>query len=162
MSDFSMLGRSCKPEPLLDSIARVNGMFDDLKTFVMFIGYSQSVESHTGAILDAHPQIVIPQEYDVLGNWKMYQDKKLRDRGKQTHMLFFFLYYLSTFQAIFRNHANQPSQFWVWTSKVENAQHYPLSDSWQGTTNGKIKVIFRAALKKRLNMMILVKQSISR
>ncbi|XP_058945299.2 uncharacterized protein [Pocillopora verrucosa] len=138
---FNPLGTSCKPEPLLDSIARLNGMFDDLKTFVMFIGYSQTIESRTGAILDAHPQIILPQEYDVLGNWKMYQNKKLRERGKQKYMLFFFLHYLSTFQAIFRNQANKSSQFWVWTSKVESARYYPLSDTWQGITNGKIKVI---------------------
>lgn len=138
-----MLGTSCKPEPLLDSIARLNGMFDDLKTFVMFIGYSQTIESRTGAILDAHPQIILPQEYDVLGNWKMYQNKKLRERGKQKYMLFFFLQYLSTFQAIFRNQANKSSQFWVWTSKVESARYYPLSDTWQGITNGKIKVSLR-------------------
>lgn len=138
-----MLGTSCKPGPLLDSIARLNGMFDDLKTFVMFIGYSQTIESRTGAILDAHPQIILPQEYDVLGNWKMYQNKKLRERGKQKYMLFFFLHYLSTFQAIFRNQAYKPSQFWVWTSKVESARYYPLSDTWQGITNGKIKVSLR-------------------
>ena len=118
-------------------------MYDDVKTFVMFIGYSQSIESLTGAILDAHPNILIPQEYDVISSWKMYQDKKLRELGQQKYMLFFFLHYISTFQAVFRNQANKPSQFWAWTSKVDSIQYNFVPDTWQGRTDGMIKVNLR-------------------
>lgn len=115
-------------------------MYDEVKKFVMFLGYSQSVESLTGAILDAHPEILIPQEYDVIGNWKMYQDKKLRDFGQQKYMLFFDMHYLSTFQAVFRNKANNPSQFWLWTSKGDGIQYNFVPGAWQGTINGRVKV----------------------
>jgi len=41
-------------------------LFDDLKTFCMFLGYPRSGHSLVGALLDAHPDIVIAQELDVL------------------------------------------------------------------------------------------------
>lgn len=132
--------RPCDPERVPESVTRLNKMYDDVKTFVMFIGYSQSVESLTGAILDAHPEILIPQEYDVIRNWRMYQDKKLQDFGQQKYMLFFDMHYLSTFQAVFRNKANKPSQFWLWTSKGDAIHYNYIPDAWQGTINGKVKV----------------------
>lgn len=81
--------RSCNPERVPESLTRLYRMYDDVKTFVMFIGYPHTIESLTGAILDAHPEILIPQKYDVIGNWKMYQLKSLQDSGQQKHMLFF-------------------------------------------------------------------------
>jgi len=106
----------------------------------MFLGYPHGIESLTGAILDAHPEILIPQEYDVLGNWKMYQLKSLQDSGQQKYMLFFDMHYLSTFQAVFRNKANKPSQFWLWTSKGNGTHYTFVPDAWQGTISGKVKV----------------------
>lgn len=132
--------RSCNPERVPESLTRLYRMYDDVKTFVVFIGYSLSVESLTGAILDAHPEILIPQEYDVIGNWKMYQHKNLQDSGQQKYMLFFDMHYLSTFQAVFRNKANKPSQFWLWTSKGNGIHYNFVPDAWQGTINGKVKV----------------------
>ena len=106
----------------------------------MFIGYPYTIESLTGAILDAHPEILIPQEYDVIGNWKMYQLKSLQDSGQQKHMLFFDMHYLSTFQAVFRNKANKPSQFWLWTSEGSGIHYNFVPYAWQGTISGKVKV----------------------
>lgn len=106
----------------------------------MFIGYSQSIESLTGAILDAHPEILIPQVYDVIGNWKMYQHKSLQEAGQQKYMLFFDMHYLSTFQAVFRNHANKPSQFWLWTFNGGGVHYNFVPGAWQGTINGNVKV----------------------
>jgi len=40
--------------------------FESLKTFCMFIGYPRSGHSLTGALLDAHPNIIVAQELDVL------------------------------------------------------------------------------------------------
>ena len=41
-------------------------MFDDLKAFVMFVGYPRSGHSVVSALLDAHPRIVISHELDAL------------------------------------------------------------------------------------------------
>ena len=115
-------------------------MYDDIKTFILFIGYSQRIDSLTGAMLDAHPEIIIPQQYDVIGNWKMFQNKQLQEVGQQKYMLFFHLQYLSHFQALFRNQASKPSQFWLWTFKGEGIHYTFVPGAWQGSVKGKIKV----------------------
>jgi len=50
------------------------------------------------------------------------------------------MHYLSTFQAVFRNKANKPSQFWLWTSKGNGIHYNFVPDAWQGTISGKLKV----------------------
>ena len=106
----------------------------------MFIGYSQHVDSLAGAILDAHPEVLLPQQYDIIGNWKMFQDKHLQELGQQKCMLFFHLHYLSNFQALFRNQASKPSQFWLWTFKGDGIDYNVVPGAWQGATNGNLKV----------------------
>jgi hypothetical protein len=40
--------------------------FQDIKTYCLFIGHGRSGHSIVGALLDAHPQVVIPDELDSL------------------------------------------------------------------------------------------------
>lgn len=40
--------------------------FRDIKTYCLFIGHGRSGHSIVGALLDAHPQVVIPDELDTL------------------------------------------------------------------------------------------------
>ena len=42
----------------------------ELETFVLFVGYARSGHSIVGSLLDAHPDIVIAHEYNVLGGVK--------------------------------------------------------------------------------------------
>jgi hypothetical protein len=48
--------------PATESSAR----FDDLESYCMFLGYPRSGHSLIGALLDAHPDVIIAQELDVL------------------------------------------------------------------------------------------------
>jgi hypothetical protein len=41
-------------------------LFRDLETFCLFIGYPRSGGSLVGALLDAHPRVIVAQEVDVL------------------------------------------------------------------------------------------------
>ena len=63
----------------------------------MFIGYPRSSHSLVGAILDAHPEIIIPHEYDVIAKWKM----GLRTEKLQKYVLFYQIHHLSMTQAMF-------------------------------------------------------------
>lgn len=45
---------------------RERALFKDIRTFCLFIGHPRSGHSIIGALLDAHPQIVLPDEVDVL------------------------------------------------------------------------------------------------
>ena len=41
-------------------------LFSDLETYCMFLGYPRSGHSLVGALLDAHPDVIIAHELDVL------------------------------------------------------------------------------------------------
>jgi Sulfotransferase family len=41
-------------------------LFRDIKTYCMFVGYARSGHSIIGALLDAHPNVILPDEVDVL------------------------------------------------------------------------------------------------
>lgn len=136
-------------------------MYNDVKTFVIFLGYSTPMESLTSAMLNAHPEILIPQQYDIIGNWKMFRDNNLQDLGQQKYLLFFHLHYLSRYQSLFRNKANKPSQFWLWTYKGDIVPNFFVPDSRQESIKGKIKVgIFKLVThRKAINPILSVRGS---
>ena len=41
-------------------------LFVDVQTYCLFIGHGRSGHSILGALLDAHPNIILPDEVDVL------------------------------------------------------------------------------------------------
>lgn len=100
----------------------------------MFIGYPRSSHSLMGAILDAHPHIVIPHEYHIANRWSIYQDEALINTGMQKYLLFYNLHSLSTWQAVFGNRAKKP------VFLDDGIYSYNVPGAWQGTFSGKIKV----------------------
>ena len=102
----------------------------------MFIGYPRSRHSLVGAILDAHPEIIIPHEYDVLARWKEYQSSDFKNKNLKKYVLFFNLHKLSTEQAMFGgNRANNKGFY-----------NYNVPGLWQGGYEKKIQVFMIAAL----------------
>ncbi|XP_078342600.1 uncharacterized protein LOC144628378 [Oculina patagonica] len=102
----------------------------------MFIGYPRSSHSLVGAILDAHPEIIMPFEYDVIKNWEKYQSSTLKQKNMQKYQLFFDLHHLSTEQAMFGRYASAN------TSLLEEIQYtYHIPGLWQGGYEQRIKVI---------------------
>ena len=67
----------------------------------MFIGYPRSSHSLVGSILDAHPEIIIPHQYDVLKYWNKYRSSTARKRKISKYHLFYDLHQQSSEQAIF-------------------------------------------------------------
>jgi len=75
--------------------------FEDLESFCLFVGFSRSGHSLIGALLDAHPNVVISHELDPLrytfarfSKWQIYSlilegsqryAKNLRQRGGYTY-----------------------------------------------------------------------------
>ncbi len=55
-----------------------NKLFDTVKYYVMFVGHGHSGHSLVGAILDAHPNIVISNELHVLPLFEQYGYDKLK------------------------------------------------------------------------------------
>ena len=125
----------CIPGGIPDSLAKLHELYDDVGTFVMFIGYPRSSHSLVGSILDAHPEIIIPHEYHITEHWNIYQDDVLRNSGMLKYLLFFNLHSLSTWQATFGNRAGKP----VFIDDGINSYNVP--GAWQGTFNSKLKVL---------------------
>lgn len=115
-------------------------MYDEVKTFLILIGSSRNADKLTGAMLDAHPEILLPQKYDIIGNWKMFQEPRLQELAKQKYMLFYHLHHLSSYQSLFRHTASTPRKFWLWTFEGSGVNYNIVPGAWQGTIRGKIKV----------------------
>ena len=124
----------CIPGRLPDSLTKLYELYDDVETFVMFIGYPRSSHSLVGSILDAHPEIIIPHEYHIVEQWNIYRDDALRNSGLQKFLLFYNLHSLSTWQASFGSRARRP----VFLDDGIYSYHVP--GAWQGSFNGKLKV----------------------
>lgn len=71
----------CIPGGLPDSLTKLHELYNDIETFVMFIGYPRSSHSLVGSILDAHPEIIISNEYHIIQRWNIYLDDTLRNSG---------------------------------------------------------------------------------
>ena len=100
----------------------------------MFIGYSRSSHSLVGAILDAHPQIIIPHEYHVLGNWQKYRSLRALSKTLPKYQLFLDLHQLSTEQAMFGRRSS------AWVTRRNRSYSYNIPGLWQGGYEKTIKV----------------------
>ena len=112
---------------------KLHTLYNGVETFALFIGHGRSGHSLVGAILDAHPEIVIAHEFDVLNGITGAFYKKIR--------LFFDLHSLSRQQALFENRASCPA-------RADNHRYcYNVPGQWQGTYKTKIKVNDEFSLK---------------
>ena len=108
---------------------RLNKLYDGVETFVLFIGHARSGHSLIGAILDAHPEIIIPHEYNLLEKWR---NNKLESGSGLKTRVFFALHALSRFQAMFGNRAE--------VYRFDGKYSYFVPGQWQGTYKDRLKV----------------------
>ena len=111
-------------------------LYDGVETFVLFIGYPRSSHSLVGAILDAHPEIVIPHEFNLLNVWNRFRKLGNRQEKLQKYLLFYELQQLSTRQALFGIRANNSLY------QGESAYTYNIPKLWQGGYHKRIKVSY--------------------
>ena len=90
-------------------------------------------------MLDAHPEVVIAHEFNVLARWDEY--KNIQNTLRRKIRLFFDLHSLSRFQAMFRNRAS-------FHAKNGPGYSYNVPGQWQGTYKTKIKVNDEFLLEK--------------
>lgn len=122
-----------------DSLSIAKKMFrlyDEVETFVLFIGYPRSQHSLIGAILDAHPEIVIPHEYDLLTNLHRFESRRAANKNIQKYVLFNELRQTSETQALFGIRANRNNSLLGLREYT-----YNVPGQWQGGFDKKIKVI---------------------
>ena len=100
----------------------------------MFIGYPRSSHSLVGAILDAHPEVIIPREYDVIENRQKYRLLRALSKTLPKYQLFLDLHQLSTEQAMFGRCSS------VWVTRNSTSYSYNVPGLWQGGYEKTIKV----------------------
>ena len=99
----------------------------------MFIGYPRSSHSLVGSMLDAHPEIIIPHEYNVLGCWNKYWPSTDKNKSLSKYHLFYDLHQLSREQAIFGIRSKYPDG-------NEGGYNYNVPGLWQGGYQTRLKV----------------------
>ena len=109
-------------------------LYDRVETFVLFIGYPRSSHSLVGAILDAHPEIIIPHEYNLLPAWNRFRGGNARRKNLQKYMLFNELHQMSARQALFGIRAKNS------LLQGEFTYTYNVPGLWQGGYQKTIRV----------------------
>ena len=97
----------------------------------MFIGYPRSSHSLVGAILDAHPEIIIPHQYDVIKYWNKHRPSTTKKTKMSKYHLYYDLHKLSREQALFGARSKN--------MKLQGYS-YNVPGLWQGGHQTRIKV----------------------
>lgn len=108
-------------------IVSSNPDFTEVNTLLLFIGYPRSGSTLLGSILDAHPNIVIANEYNLLGHWKNYT------RNRKTKEF--------VFNELWSNSRNEAKKY----QRAEQKNYffsYHVPGAWQGRYQGSIKVSY--------------------
>ena len=112
-------------------------VIDGIKKFVFFIGYPRSGHSIVGSLMDAHPHMVIANEFLLFRNWKFFSDKQ-KESGEANP---FYQHKSYLFNILYRR------SYWDtvdgFRSEQNTVKNYTLSmDSlWQGKFDKYISVI---------------------
>lgn len=123
------------PQGNLEHSLRV--LYNDVQTFVFFIGYARSGHSLIGAVLDAHPEIMISNYYprNTIDRWDDYKRKSKGRNDSLKIRLFFDIHSMSQFHAMAGKRASS------WSCVAKNHRYcYNVPGQWQGTYRDKLKV----------------------
>ena len=121
---------SAEETPFLSPAEQLFKLYDGVETFVLFIGYPRSRHSLVAALMDAHPEIIMTQHYDVIQHCRAY-----RSSPQKKYQLFFEIHQDSRRQAMFGGHASPNHQL-----RNKQGYHYNVPASWQGGYQERIKV----------------------
>ena len=103
--------------------------YDKVKTFLLFIGYNRSRHTLLASLLDAHPNVIIANDYNILKEW--IENPLLSHRLK--YYIYELLYAKSRYDVMFGVRArlvgNKPKKY-----------HYNIKDQWQGSYHDSIQV----------------------
>lgn len=91
----------------------------------MFVGYPRSGHTLISSLLDAHPNAIVANEFDVIGKWKKWDTTK-----KNKYFLFDQLY----------KNSKKEAEIGYRSSTVQHRYNYAVPRQWQGTFNSKISV----------------------
>ncbi|XP_078374246.1 uncharacterized protein LOC144657760 isoform X2 [Oculina patagonica] len=103
-----------------------NEVCDAVQTFLIFIGYPRSGHTLISSLLDAHPNAIVANEFDVIGKW---QEWDTANKNK---------YYL--FNQLYLN-SREESEIGYRSVTVPHRYNYSVPGQWQGRFDKRILVI---------------------
>lgn len=104
-------------------------LYDKMKIFLLFIGYNRSRHTLLASLLDAHPNVIIANDFNILKDWIV--NPLLCQRSKN------YIYELLLAKSRY------DVMFGVRSRSVRNntvKYRYNVKDQWQGTYNNSILV----------------------
>ncbi|EDO31662.1 predicted protein [Nematostella vectensis] len=101
-------------------------VYDQVETFLIFIGYPRSGHTLVGSLIDAHPNAIIANELDIIGSWLEWNED---------HRNKYFL-----FDQLYKNSHEQTLKGFR-SSSVKHRFNYSVRGQWQGRFDRTIKVI---------------------
>ena len=106
-----------------------DGIDDKLKTLLLFIGYNRSRHTLLSSLLDAHPNVIIANEFNILKEWIKNPLLTLRSKYYLYELLLAKSRYVVMFGVRSRPVGDKPVKY-----------HYNVKDQWQGIYNKSIQV----------------------
>ena len=110
---------------------KLQTLYDNVETFVLFVGYPRSGHSLVAAILDSHPEIIIPNEFDLLRKFNSSFMAAIKDRNRRRLRIFFELHSKSRKQAMFQKRSS---------NYANGGYSYHIPGSLQGSYKNQLKV----------------------
>ncbi|XP_031566439.1 uncharacterized protein LOC116301507 [Actinia tenebrosa] len=105
-----------------------NKVYDQVKSFVVFIGYPRSGHTLVSSLIDAHPHAIIANEFDIIGRWE-----KWKPYQRNKYFLFDQLYKNSKMEAEKGYRSKK--------TKDDSPFDYNVPGQWQGKFKDTLKVI---------------------
>ena len=110
-------------------LKRLQAAYDDVDTALLFIGYPRSRHTIVSAILDAHPNIMLSNEMNLIGTYGKHPELSKMDMFDKITALSY----------------NQATKGRRSRTMEGNATYYvktgyKVANQWQGTFDGKLKV----------------------
>lgn len=101
-------------------------LYDGVETLLIFVGYPRSGHTLVSSLLDAHPHVIVANEFDILGQWQTWDDAR-----RNKHFLF---------DQLITNSKNE-SKVGYRSATVNHRYSYHVPGQWQGTYKSSIQVM---------------------
>lgn len=110
-------------------LKRLQSAYDDVDTALLFIGYPRSRHTIVSAILDAHPNIMLSNEMNLIGTFDKHPEySKIKMFDRITTLSY--------------HQATKGRRSWTMNGTARNYVRtgYKVPNQWQGTFDGTLKV----------------------
>ena len=112
-------------------------VIDHVESFVFFVGYPRSGHSIVGSLMDAHPHMVIANEFMLFKNWKYFSERQ-RLTGQENP---FFQNPGNLFNALYRRSIYDVEKGFRSETNTKKNYRLHVNYSWQGKFDRYITVI---------------------